>query len=226
MRLFLLLISIAGGVEAQSEARQETVLEFKHRPVVIYHPKQLDEFSSEGPAKVCLQEEPRPKCYTAPEGFGRFAKLDRVDLDGHSEALLFSAASGGVTGYAIHLALLQPDETERLKNLLRSTDDISAQSQFRFLSEPELSTAKILVTATFEWGLNDAHHGEHRYHVSTYVRQFHYDEQEFVYALADRYLTVKSYERVSDQNIISSELNAIRKRMLLIVPNLPRPPKK
>ena len=225
MRVVLLLLSISFAVQAQSEPRQETALSFKGHPVVIQHPKQLDEYSADGPAKVCLQTEPQPKCYTAPEHFGRYAKVQLVDLGGKSEALLLSVASGGVTEYPIHLALLQPDETERLKNLLPRTVSVSAQSQFRFLSEPELSPSRIFVTATFDWGLNDSHHGKHRYFISTYVRQFHYDEQEFVYALADRYMTFKSYDRESNQNIILSELNEIRSRLRRVVPNLPRPPK-
>jgi hypothetical protein len=108
MRLFLLLLAISIGVVAQTEPRQETVLTFKGWPVVIFHPKQLDEFFRDGPAKICLEQEARPKCYTAPEDFGRYAKVELVALDGQSEALLLSVASGGVSGFRIHLALLQP----------------------------------------------------------------------------------------------------------------------
>jgi hypothetical protein len=194
--------------------------------VVIFHPKHLDEFFPDGPAKICLEQEARPKCYTAPEDFGRYAKVELVALDGQSEALLLSVASGGVSGFRIHLALLQPDESGKLKNLLHSSVTLSDQSQFRFLMEPTLSPAKILVTATYDWGLNDAHHGAHRYFISTYVRQFHYDEQEWAYALADQYMTVKVYERESNQNIILSERNEIRKRLRRVVPQLARPPKK
>jgi hypothetical protein len=226
MRLFLLLLAISIGAIAQTEPRQEVVLTFKGRPVVIFHPKQLDELFPAGPVKICLQQEPLPKCYTAPEDFGRYAKVESVSLDGESEAMLLSVASGGVSGFRIHLALLQPDESENLKNLLLSASTLSDQSQFRFLVEPEISPAKILVTATFDWGLNDAHHGAHRYFISTYVRQFYYDNQEWVYALADQYMTVKVYERESNENIIQAELKEIRSRLRRVAPKLARPQKK
>jgi hypothetical protein len=226
MRLFLLLLAISIGAVAQTEPRQETVLTFKGWPVVVFHPKQLDEFFPAGPVKICLEQESHPKCYTAPKDFGRDAKVESVSLDGESEAMLLSVASGGVSGFRIHLALLQPDESENLKNLLLSASTLSEQSQFRFLVEPEISPAKILVTATFDWGLNDAHHGAHRYFISTYVRQFYYDNQEWVYALADQYMTVKVYERESNENIIQAELKEIRSRLRRVAPKLARPQKK
>lgn len=58
MQLVLLLLTIVNAGAAQSPARQETALIFQGRPVVIYHPEQLDEFFSKGSASVCLQTEP------------------------------------------------------------------------------------------------------------------------------------------------------------------------
>src|SRR6266496_2857974 len=106
VRIAALLLVCASAV-AQSRSDSE-LPRFAGKTVVITEPEtDADGFFPKGPASVCL-EGPQKQCYTAPKDFGRNPKVTVVRLEKDIPALLFSAASGGVSGWAIHFALLRP----------------------------------------------------------------------------------------------------------------------
>jgi hypothetical protein len=63
-----------------------------------------------GPASVCLDGPPQRQCYTAPQKSGNDPKVTVVQLKNDLAALLFSAESGGTSGWSIHFALLRPEQ--------------------------------------------------------------------------------------------------------------------
>src|SRR5690349_9029996 len=66
-----------------------------------------DGFFPKGEAKVCVQGQQEKDCYTAPKGIGRMPSLSVVELRRGEPALFFEAASGGVSGFLLHFALLK-----------------------------------------------------------------------------------------------------------------------
>src|SRR5580700_8828215 len=66
-----------------------------------------DGFYPKGEAKVCVQGQQGKDCYAAPKGVGRAPSLSVVDLRKGESALFFEAASGGVSGFSLHFALLE-----------------------------------------------------------------------------------------------------------------------
>src|SRR5206468_2577219 len=105
---------------------------------------------------------PERQCYTAPKEFGRNPTVAVVEVKKGKPALFFSAASGGVSGFTIHLALLRPGGKE-LENLLGSDVSVSAQSQTAFWTDASISDAPFLVTADYIWGPDESHSGPHRF---------------------------------------------------------------
>jgi hypothetical protein len=76
------------------------------REVTIIAPElEEDGFFPKGPASVCV-EGPQRQCYTAPKDFGNSPAVTVVQVEKDMPALLFSAATGGVSGFQIHFALL------------------------------------------------------------------------------------------------------------------------
>lgn len=205
-----LLLAIATGVAAQS-LRQETAVTFQGRPAVVRSFRATDpQLAPKESASVCIQT----KCYSAPEGYYADAKAVPIQLDKNSHALWFTAEAVGTSGGSIHMALLQPDASENLHNILLEQESLSNLGQHLFLDTP----TKVLVTATYTAGLNEAHYDSHRYLISVYTRQFHKDGDVFLYALADRYLTAKTYEFRSNANIIRSERAEILRRLRQVAP--------
>ena len=96
--------------------------------------------------------------------------MELVQLAKDTPALLFSASSGGVSGWEIHFALLVPGSAKELQDLLLSEVSVSSLSQDEFWIEPAISDAKIFLTADAVWGPEEVHFGDHRYMISVYVR--------------------------------------------------------
>ena len=200
----VLLLLGSKDVGAQA-ARSQAALKFMGRQVTVVEREREDPdgFFPKGPASICVEGPPQRQCYTAPKAFGRNPTVAVVQLEKGVSALLFSAASGGVSGWRIHFALLRPGGAKDLEDLFLSDTTVSNQSQHEFWSDSTISDAPIFVTADFEWGPNEAHYGEHRYMISAYVRQPSLDD--LYYYLEDRYMTVRKYDLDSTADILASE---------------------
>jgi hypothetical protein len=199
----------------QAVRRDGKLSDFMGRAVTIAEPEcDPDGFFPKGPASVCLEAPPQRQCYTAPEHFGRIPSVTTVQLDKSTPAILFSAASGGVSGWGIHFALLRPGTGKDLENLFMSDTSVSNQSQHAFWREPAISDAQIFVTADFIWGPDESHYSEHRYMISAYVRKPSslLDGSYFFY-LEDRYMTVRKYDLEGNADVLSSERQEILARL-------------
>jgi len=107
------------------------------RQVTVVDPgtEDPDGFVPKGEASVCVQSQQEKDCYTAPKGFGRTPGLSVVELQKGESALFFEAASGGVSGWSLHFALLKfcdrdqfPGcKVDELKNLLLYELNVSNQ---------------------------------------------------------------------------------------------------
>ena len=119
------------------------------RDITIVEPELDDDgFFPKGPASVCV-EGPQRQCYTAPKDFARVPTVTVVQMEKDAPALLFSAASGEISGWQIHFALLGIGTGKNLENLLRSDLSVSNQSQHAFWTDPTISKAAIFVTADY-----------------------------------------------------------------------------
>ena len=207
----VLLFLGSWNVHAQS-APAKDLPKFMGRAVTIAEPElDADGFQPKGPASVCI-EGPQRQCYTAPKEFGRFPSVTVVQVKKDEPALLFSAASGGVSGWTIHFALLRPGTGKDLEDLFLSDMDLSNQNQHAFWTDPTLSKAAIFVTAEYVWGPEEGHYGEHRYIISTYV--FGLSREIDSYYLQDRYMTVRKYNLGDEKtDILVSEKQEILTRL-------------
>ncbi|HVO99410.1 MAG TPA: hypothetical protein VMT15_15165 [Bryobacteraceae bacterium] len=150
------------------------------------------------------------------------------------QTLFFEAASGGVSGWSIHLALLQfcdrknfPGcKIDELKNLLPYEFEISNQSQHDFWELPEISDSKIFLTASYVWGPREAHYTDHRYIVSVYARRPDYFD-ELSYYLVDQYMTVRSYGYNNGDldDVLGAEKQEILARLKKVKASWPEPTK-
>ncbi|HEV2202182.1 MAG TPA: hypothetical protein VGR73_20370 [Bryobacteraceae bacterium] len=195
-----LIALAASGLYGQS-GQEKPVTEFMGRKVTLTEPAlAADGLSSQGPATVCLEAPPRRQCFTPPQDFGRFPSLTVVELKKGMSALFFSAASGGVSGFAIRYAILQPGAGKDLEDLLWSGSDsgvtLSDQSEDALWKEPSISEAPIFLTAERFWGPEEPHFGDFRFMVSTYLLRFRPDSESFHYDLEDQYLTARRYPTV------------------------------
>jgi hypothetical protein len=189
--IFGALLSLGVNAGAQSAARDGDTLKFMGREVTITEPERdTDGFFPKGPASVCLEGPPQRRCYTAPSDFGNEPSVAVVQLE-DMPALLFSAAGGGVSGWAIYFALLRPGTGKNLQNLFLSGISISNQSQHAFWTDTAVSAAPIFVTADYVWGPDECHYSEHRYIISAYVRKPSSLLDDRYYYLEDRYMTVQ-----------------------------------
>ncbi len=145
-------------------------------------------------------------------------QVAKVQLSKDVLALLFSAETYGVSGWQIHFALLRIAPSEKdLEDLILSDASVSAQSQHRFWNVPEVSDAKIFLTADYVWGQDEAHVGAaHRFIISSYVmKRTELDNPS--YYLEDRYMTVRKYEVENPKvDILASEKQEILARLARI----------
>ena len=165
-----------------------------------------------GPATVCVETKPQRQCYTAPEDFVKDTTVSVVQLDKETSALFFSAASGGVSGFRIHYALLRLGTGKDLDNMLLSEAETSNQSQHAFWTDPTISKAKIFVTADYAYGPSESHYSPHRFIISAYVRRTSELINEPCYYLEDRYMTVRKYD-YTKANILAAEKQEILTRL-------------
>jgi len=139
--------------------------------------------------------------------------VDVIQLDKETPALFFSAASGGVSGFGIHFALLRPGNGKDLENLFLSDTSVSNQSQHAFWTDPTVSDAPIFVTADFVWGPDESHYSPHRYITSAYVRRTSSIVDGLYYCLEDRYMTARTYDLDSNADILAAEKPEILARL-------------
>jgi hypothetical protein len=180
------------------------------RQVTVVDPgtQDPDGFYPKGEAKVCVQGQREKDCYTAPKGVGRTPSLSVVELKRGESALFFEAASGGVSGFSLHFALLKFCDRDRfpgckvdeLKNLLPYELEVSNQSQHAWWELAGISDSKVFLTAEYVWGPREAHYSDHRYIVSVYVRRPD-DFDELSYYLVDQFMTVRSYSYKNDDEL-------------------------
>lgn len=219
------LLLIAAGATAQSGELPKFM---SHEVTII--PAKLDTETSQplGPASVCIGGGPAPQCYRAPKDYGRDPAVEVVQLGNDSPALLFSAGSGGVSGWSVHFALLRPGTGKYLEDLLRDVT-VSNQSQHTFWNEPALSDAPIFVTADFIWGPDEGHYDSHRYVISAYTLEDPEDLGSASYYLSDRYMTVRKYNQDANDDILGAEKAEILSRLRLVKAEADReqrPPKR
>ncbi len=139
--LALLLFLASTRIGAQPAPKRD-LPKFMGHAVTIVEPKlDADGFDAKGPASICVEGAPR-QCYTAPKGIGRFPAATVAPFKKDIPALLFSAASGGVSGWEIHFALLRPGTGTRLEDLLGDVT-VSDQSQHAFWNDTAISNAAI-----------------------------------------------------------------------------------
>jgi hypothetical protein len=178
-----------------------------------HDPDDPDGYFPTAPASVCIEGPPQRQCYTAPEAFGNDPKAAVVELGKNEYALLFSAASGGVSGWGINFALLCPGKGTNLDDLFLSGISVSNQNQHAFWNDPEISGSPIFLTADFVWGPDEGHYGDHRYIISAYARMPSSLHNGSYYRLADRYMTVRKYDLGANADILASEREEIITRV-------------
>lgn len=193
----------------------DAVSKFMGRNVAITEPERDpdDLFSPKGPASVCLEGPPQRQCYTAPKEFGNGPSVTVVQVEKDMPALLFSAATGGASGLAIHFALLRPGTGRDLQDLFPEDVSVSNQGQHSFWRETPISDAPIFVTADYVWGPGEGHYGEHRYMISAYVHTPSSPFDDGFYFLEDRYMTVHKYDLEGGADVLASERQEILARL-------------
>jgi hypothetical protein len=204
-------ILLSGLSIAQSPPTDVALPQFQGRKVTLTKPVMEDEFTPKGPATVCVEGPPQRQCFTAPNDYGRDPRVSLLKVNDKIEALFFTAAGGGVSGFPIYFALLRPGDGKELENLLPPELTRSVQGQHVFWSHPTISDAQLFVVATAVWGVNESHQGVHRFIISAYVLK----DSEFGerYYLEDEYLTARTYAYWED-DILAAEKAEILARLL------------
>jgi hypothetical protein len=192
-------------------------------PVTIVDPgtEDPDGFYPKGEAQVCVQGQQPKDCYTAPKGVGRNPSLSVVELRKGESALFFEAASGGVSGFSLHFALLEfcnraqfPGcKEDELKDLL--SVEVSNQSQHAWWVVTDISDSKVFLTADYVWGPAEAHYSDHRFIISVYVRRPN-DLDGLSYYLVDRFMTARFYGFAKDgelDDVLGAEKQEIVARL-------------
>ncbi|MGH9648731.1 MAG: hypothetical protein ACRD4E_18165 [Bryobacteraceae bacterium] len=192
-------------------ARGQDLPKFMGRQVTVITSELDDLGFPKGPASVCIEGPPQRQCYTAPEDFGAFPTVEVIQVQKDIPALLFSASSGGVSGYETYFALLRSGTDKDLDNLFVSALSLSNQSQIAFWNDSTISDEPIVLTADAAAGPNEVHYGEHRYEISAYVRR-HDDVLDLYYFLEDRYMTAQKYD-LENADILNSEKPDILARL-------------
>lgn len=220
------LLAVA-ALAAQPAPDHHGAARFLGRTVTITEPAlEADGFFPKGPASLCLEGPPRRQCYKADEEFGRFPRAEIVEITKGTSALLFSAASGGVSGWRVHFALLRPGPDESLEDLFLSDATVSNQSEHKFLRQPGISNAPIFVTADYVLDMDESHYGEHRYMISAYLWRRSRENDGSFYSLADRFMTVRKYDSSREPIVIARERREILNRLQRVVGSRSARPKR
>jgi hypothetical protein len=204
-----ILLLCGWNARAQSGGGQN-LPKFMGREVTVVAPDlDVDGLFPKGPASICIEGPPQRQCYTAPKDFGRSPTVELIQVEKDMPALLFSAASGGVSGFGIHFALLQPGARKDLQDMLPADMSLSNQSQHAFWNDSTISAAPILVTAEYVWGPDEGHYGDHRFMVSAYGLK----SDALMYYLEDRFMTARKYDLEANANVLASEKLEIIRRL-------------
>lgn len=196
-------------------AGAQTAPKFMGREVMVYGPeRESDSGPAPSPAKLCIEGPPEEQCYTAPKDFGWSPMVEVVEFAKDRSALLFSASTGGVSGWGIHYALVAPDGGKELDDLFLGDVSVSNQNRTAFWNEPDLSDAKIFVNADALWGPGEGHYGDHRFTMSAYLWTGSY------YSLADRYITSRWYSEDANDDVLGSERAEIIARLKKVLPGI------
>jgi hypothetical protein len=210
----LLLFCVSQNTNAQSARSSKDLPRFMGREVTITEPEtDADGFLPKGPASICIQGPPERQCYTAPNDFGLAPGVTLLQVGKGMPALLFSANSGGVSGWRIHFALLRPGTGPILEDLFLSDTSVSNQSQHAFWNDPAISEAPIFVTADYILGPDESHYSDHRYIISAYVLKSSSLLNGHYYYLEDRYMTAREYVSDIHTDILGSEKQEILARL-------------
>ena len=209
---FLLLY---GSGQLRGQSQPQRLPEYLGRKITILEAK-LDENgfppNDSAPSMICLEGPPRRQCYSAPKDFVKEAAVEVVPFSKNTPALLFSAASWGVSGWRIAFALLRPGNHTNLDNFLDDAT-VSNQSQHAFWSNAAISVSPIFVTADHVAGPDESHYGSHRFIVSAYVQKSTPVLDERYYYLQDRYMTVTKYDLEEGVNVLAAEKREIYARL-------------
>jgi len=115
------------------------------------------------------------------------------------------------------LALLVPDEPNRvLRNLLPDVV-VSNQGESRFWDEPTFSPYRLLTVADVVGDGDEVHFTEHLYKIRTYA----YREDRGSFLLIDEYKTSKKYASLDETDkidVLGPEHAVIRRRILRLKP--------
>jgi hypothetical protein len=209
----VLLLSTWSRIQAQADHNPD-IPAFMGRQVTVTEPKlDPDGLGPMGPASVCVEEAQR-QCYTAPHEFGVSPTVEVVPVKQGLDALFFRVQSFGVSGWAVHFALLRSARTGKsLENLFPPDTLVSNQSQHAFWNEPSISDAQIFLTAEYDYGPDESHYGEHRYIISAYVLRTSTMLDGLNYYLEDRYMTVRRYDLDANADVLGSERQEILARL-------------
>lgn len=112
-----LLIAFTLGVLAQSPPTY-----FEGKRVTLQQAK-LDEssFATGGPASVCIESSPEPKCFSAPKPYVRNTRVELIRINKDKEALFFKAKSNGVSSWQVfmHFSGLERDHIFKISSSRR-----------------------------------------------------------------------------------------------------------
>jgi hypothetical protein len=215
--LLALLLSLAWTASAQ-------LPKFMGRNITVIEPKTDPQgYVPMGPATVCIEGPPQRQCYTAPSDFGRSPDVQIIQLEKNTPALFFTAAGGGVSGFPIHFALLQPSAGKTLNNLFEPKLAVSEQSQHAFWNELAISGSPIFLTANYVWGPTEAHHDVHRCVVSVYLLKLSKLGGGLKYYLEDQFMTVRQYDLDDNADVLAAEKPEILSRLRRVKAAEPAP---
>ena len=195
-----------GGLIFGTGMSAQPLPKFMGRQVAIISPGHTADGFPTGPASVCLDGPPKRLCYTAPKGFGNNAKVELVRLGKDMPALLFTAETGVVDGWSIHIALLG----ERLDPVLLF-DHVDNQSQHAFWREATISSQTMFLLAEYAQDSDEFHYGRHRYIISAYFPNR--ANGGGIYLLEDRYMTARAYDLGAGADVLGSEKPEILARL-------------
>ena len=214
LTIVAIALLLPSPTSAQSLRLRQPIPKFLGHDVTVLEPEtDADGFHPKGPASICVESMPQRQCYTAPDGFGREPSVELVQVEKEIPALLFSAASGGVSGWEIHFALLRPGTGKDLNDLFSSRTSVSNLSQHEFWNDSTISAAKIFVTADFVWGSDESHYDGHRFIISAYALKHPALTGDLAYYLEDRYMTARKYDLDANENVLTSEKREIIARL-------------
>jgi hypothetical protein len=213
---YLPALAMLVAIEAiPAQSAKQSLPDFMGRKITLVEPGYKDEpgVFPKGPASICIEGPPQRQCYTMREDFGGNPAASLIQVEKDMPAVLFSADSGGVSGWSVHFALLHPGSGNSLEDLFLADVTVSNQNQHGFLNDPSISPSPIFLIADYAWGPDEGHYGQHRFTISAYVRLISADFDSEAYHLEDRYMTAKKYDLEENADVLASEKPEILARL-------------